>query len=118
MKRLAAPQNGIIWKRNRNAFARLLLDMLRAGRIAEPFDKMPQDGPLPKFNPEATYLFNRHEFPTRGASPGALSTIVLASHDLNPPPITASDRRRPCFRLRHRLLVPSRGGYKAAPRWP
>lgn len=70
LRRLAAPQKGTIWKRNRNAFARLLFEMLRAGRIAEPFDRAPPEGPLPKFNPETAYLF-RHDSPVRQASPGA-----------------------------------------------
>lgn len=35
-----------VWKRNRNLHARLLLEQLRAGRLAEPFERPPPDGPL------------------------------------------------------------------------
>jgi len=35
-----------VWKRNRNLHARLLLEQLRAGRLAEPFLRAPPDGPL------------------------------------------------------------------------
>ena len=45
-----------------------MLEMLRAGRIAQPFDKMPPDGPLPKFNPEAAYLFVFSDRDVNGAA--------------------------------------------------
>ena len=34
------------WKQNRNLYARLLVNMLAAGKLDFPFDKRPEDGPL------------------------------------------------------------------------
>ena len=36
------------WKRNRNAYARLLLDMVKNEKFGEPFDVFPRAGPLPQ----------------------------------------------------------------------
>ena len=35
------------WKRNRNTYARLLLEMVKGGKFGEPFDLQPRPGPLP-----------------------------------------------------------------------
>jgi len=55
----------VVWKKNRNAFARLLLDQLRAGRLAEPFHQMPPDGPLPTLPKHAAYAFAQPRSPPR-----------------------------------------------------
>lgn len=36
----------LVWKKNRNLHARLLLEQLRGGRLADPFTHTPPDGPL------------------------------------------------------------------------
>lgn len=61
----AAQTSNVVWKKNRNAFARLLLEQLRSGRLAEPFHQMPPDGPLPTLPKHAAYAFA----PQRAASP-------------------------------------------------
>ncbi len=55
----------VVWKKNRNAFARLLLDQLRAGRLAEPFHQLPPDGPLPTLPKHAAYAFAQPRSPPR-----------------------------------------------------
>ncbi len=50
--------NNPVWKRNRNQYARLLLEQLRAGgALLEPFHVMPKEGALPTLQ---TYLTYRH----------------------------------------------------------
>ena len=40
--------NNAVWKRNRNLYARLLLEQLRVGGpLSEPFHAMPKEGGLP-----------------------------------------------------------------------
>lgn len=39
-----------VWKKNRNLYAKELLNMVNVSKLREPFTKMPPDGPLPKFN--------------------------------------------------------------------
>lgn len=46
LRRVRAQTTNPVWKRNRNLHARLLLEQLRAGRLAEPFERPPPDGPL------------------------------------------------------------------------
>lgn len=36
------------WKRNRNAHAKLLLEMVKSGKFGPPFDTFPRSGPLPQ----------------------------------------------------------------------
>jgi len=40
------PLSSTEWKRNRDAYAELLLNQLLQGDIRQPFDKLPSDGPL------------------------------------------------------------------------
>lgn len=39
-----------VWKKNRNLYARILLNQVSKGALSEPFDKRPPEGPLPKLN--------------------------------------------------------------------
>eukprot|EP00775_Hariotina_reticulata_P004241 gene4241-4491_t len=54
------------WKRNRNQYARLLLEQLRAGCLEVPFNGMPPDGGLPTLPAYLTYRFMS---PPRRTSP-------------------------------------------------
>ncbi|GAB4817988.1 hypothetical protein N2152v2_005034 [Parachlorella kessleri] len=65
LKKLSEETANVVWKKNRNAFARLLLDQLRAGRLAEPFHQMPPDGPLPTLPKHAAYAFAQPKSPPR-----------------------------------------------------
>ena len=47
----------MVWKRNRNTYARLLLEQLRCGTLAEPFTALPPDGPLPTLPKHLAYAF-------------------------------------------------------------
>lgn len=49
-KKLCEITMNVAWKRNRNDYAALLLDMMWSGHLGEPFDKLPADGPLPILN--------------------------------------------------------------------
>jgi len=46
-----------IWKKNRNAYAKLLLEQLKAGRIEEPFHRVPPASPLPILPKSLTYTY-------------------------------------------------------------
>lgn len=54
-----------MWKKNRNAYAKLLLEQLRCGKLAEPFNALPPDGPLPTLPKHTVYAFR----PARSTSP-------------------------------------------------
>ena len=45
------------WKKNRNAYARLLLEQLRCGKLAEPFAGGPPGGPLPTLPKHLAYAY-------------------------------------------------------------
>jgi hypothetical protein len=47
-KKLCQVTSNPIWKKNRNAYAQLLLKMVDNQNIQEPFSKVPPEGPLPK----------------------------------------------------------------------
>lgn len=59
----------VVWKKNRNAYARLLLEQLRRGMLAEPFSAAPPDGPLPTLPKHLAYAFK----PARAGSPAAVT---------------------------------------------
>eukprot|EP01137_Pigoraptor_chileana_P013605 Opistho-2@67297 len=46
MKKLGEPCPVASWKRNRNAHAKLLLEMVQSGHVGAPFDRRPEHGPL------------------------------------------------------------------------
>jgi hypothetical protein len=39
-----------MWKKNRNKYAKTLLQLVKLGTLQEPFTKIPPEGPLPQFN--------------------------------------------------------------------
>lgn len=47
--------SNITWKRNRNLYARLLLEQLRAGVLEVPFHGLPPQGALPTLPAFLTY---------------------------------------------------------------
>lgn len=67
----------VVWKRNRNAYARLLLEQLRCGKLTEPFSAQPPGGPLPTLPKHLSYAFK----PPRGtasAAPGSPSAAAVS----------------------------------------
>ncbi|KAK3253976.1 hypothetical protein CYMTET_33224 [Cymbomonas tetramitiformis] len=45
------------WKKNRNTYAKLMLEMLRRGRLESPYTTQPPNGPLPMLPQWKTYNF-------------------------------------------------------------
>ncbi len=64
----------MVWKRNRNAYARLLVEQLRCGKLVEPFTAQPPGGPLPTLPKHLAYAFK----PPR-SSPAAAATATAAA---------------------------------------
>lgn len=56
LDKLCEPMSSVEWRRNRNAYARLLLKQLQDGELSEPFTKVPDLGPLQTL---PTYLLVR-----------------------------------------------------------
>jgi hypothetical protein len=52
-----------VYKRNRNAYAKLLLEQLRSGRLEAPFDAAPPGSPLPTLPKSLTYAFSKPKSP-------------------------------------------------------
>ncbi len=48
----------LVWKRNRNLHARLLLEQLRSGKLEAPFHQMPPEGGLPTMPNWLTYRYS------------------------------------------------------------
>lgn len=49
LEKLVLTGSNLVWRKNRNSYARLLLDMVINKRLTEPFHQLPPDGPLPSF---------------------------------------------------------------------
>ncbi|KAM3147043.1 hypothetical protein pb186bvf_000759 [Paramecium bursaria] len=49
-KKLCQVTTNEVWKKNRNLYARILLQQVLKNQLSEPFDKRPSEGPLPKLN--------------------------------------------------------------------
>jgi hypothetical protein len=75
-----------LWKKNRNSYARLLLQQLIAGRLEEPFDALPCAGPLPTLH---KYLASQHD-----ATP--LSLSLASSSSPSPSSPHSKHRARAC----------------------
>ena len=56
---LATQTSNHAWLRNRNVYARLLLEQLRAGVLEVPFTALPPQGPLPTLPTYLTYRQGR-----------------------------------------------------------
>ncbi|KAL3138552.1 hypothetical protein ABBQ32_006328 [Trebouxia sp. C0010 RCD-2024] len=50
--------NNPVWKKNRNAYAKLLLNQLKQGRLEKPFNAAPPSGPLQTLPASLTYAFS------------------------------------------------------------
>ncbi|KAL4424446.1 hypothetical protein ABPG77_006384 [Micractinium sp. CCAP 211/92] len=57
VKKLSEETANVVWKKNRNAYARLLLEQLRCGQLCEPFSAQPPGGPLPTLPKHLAYAF-------------------------------------------------------------
>lgn len=84
LKHLVSPSLSIPcplqFKKNRNAYARLLLEMLGRSRIEDPFDKRPPEGPLPQM---PSWLVSSLCSPGRNRRPGPGPTSPLDPLKLN-----------------------------------
>ena len=49
-KKLCQVASNPAWKRNRNLYAEILLDMIYNSNLEEPFSRIPPEGPLPIIN--------------------------------------------------------------------
>lgn len=49
IEKLVLTGSNIVWRKHRNAYARLLLDNVINKKLSEPFHALPPDGPLPSF---------------------------------------------------------------------
>ncbi|RYH12697.1 DUF4485 domain-containing protein [archaeon] len=49
IEKLVATGSNIVWRKHRNAYARLLLNMVVTKTFSEPFHVLPPEGPLPSF---------------------------------------------------------------------
>ncbi|XP_021353692.1 centrosomal protein of 112 kDa-like isoform X2 [Mizuhopecten yessoensis] len=58
IKKLCEPVMGITGRKNRNAYAQLMLHMLKRGVLEGPFTSKPQDGPLPTLPPYMSIYFD------------------------------------------------------------
>ncbi|XP_052700439.1 centrosomal protein of 112 kDa-like isoform X5 [Crassostrea angulata] len=58
IKKLCEPVTGITGRKNRNAYAQLMLHMLKRGVLEGPFTSKPQEGPLPTLPPYMSIYFD------------------------------------------------------------
>jgi hypothetical protein len=77
-----------VWKRQRNAWARLLLQQLRAGRLEEPFNTAPPDGTLPALPKHITYSYSSPRSPH--SSPPRFQPAAAEGNDYAREPSTSS----------------------------
>ena len=71
----------VVWKKNRNAYARLLLEQLRSGRLGEPFGALPPGGPLPTLPKHLAYAFTpARPGGTTAAPAGGAASLAQHSH--------------------------------------
>ena len=54
----AVQTNNPVWKKNRNSYAKLLLNQLKQGRLEKPFNAGPPAGPLQTLPASLTYAFS------------------------------------------------------------
>lgn len=59
LEKLVLTGSNAVWRKTRNAYARLLLDMVISKRLTEPFHQLPPDGPLPSFPSHIHYQKGR-----------------------------------------------------------
>jgi hypothetical protein len=59
LRKLNESTTHIVFKKNRNLHARLMLEQLRVGRLEDPFDTLPPEGPLPTLPKWLTYRYRR-----------------------------------------------------------
>ena len=69
LRKLHELETNVVWKKNRNNHARLLLNNLSRGVLEHPFDKAPDDGPLRNLLPDEKARFKGDGFgDARGAA--------------------------------------------------
>ncbi|WIA28396.1 hypothetical protein OEZ86_010942 [Tetradesmus obliquus] len=71
LTKLKQSTSNITWKRNRNLYARLLLEQLRAGCLEVPFSTLPPEGALPTLPAYLTYRFMSPPKQRMSGSPGS-----------------------------------------------
>lgn len=76
----ALQKSNEVWKKNRNSYARLLLEQLKAGRLEEPFSAMPPSSPLPVLPKSLTYAYSKLRSPSGSISRSKTPTEQLDSY--------------------------------------
>mmetsp|Transcript_29435 Transcript_29435/g.52709 ORF Transcript_29435/g.52709 Transcript_29435/m.52709 type:complete len:281 (-) Transcript_29435:25-867(-) len=61
-----------VWKKNRNAYAKLLLEMVHKKVLSDPFSKVPPSGPLPQLPRTGVYVPARVD---KSSSPKVVKTV-------------------------------------------
>jgi len=100
-KKLCQVTTNPAWKRNRNTYAEILLEMVYNNNLEEPFNKIPPEGPLPIINRanvsarQFAFVHKKKENPWNGRRFGTPKRQVSGS--LDPPkaeltPISATPR--------------------------
>ncbi|KAL4548093.1 hypothetical protein Ndes2526B_g07296 [Nannochloris sp. 'desiccata'] len=59
LAKLSEETRNEVWKKNRNAYAKLLLEQLKCGRLEEPFNANPPAAPLPTLNKALLYPYTK-----------------------------------------------------------
>ncbi|KAL4437071.1 hypothetical protein ABPG75_004210 [Micractinium tetrahymenae] len=97
VKKLSEETANVVWKKNRNAYARLLLEQLRCGRLDQPFSGQPPGGPLPTLPKHLAYAFKparasgspravvAEQAQWAAAAPPAAETAALAQRQFSQP---------------------------------
>ncbi|KAK2080716.1 hypothetical protein QBZ16_000570 [Prototheca wickerhamii] len=101
LKKLSDEAANLVWKKNRNAWARLLLGQLRAGRLETPFHQMPPETGLPPVPKHALFqLPSTQKAPLEGpckAPSGELTDLATSPDEQGVPirrPAPAQDQKR------------------------
>ncbi len=78
----AVQTNNPVWKKNRNAYAKLLLNQLKQGCLEKPFNAAPPAGPLQTLPASLTYSFSLPRTSSARSTirfhPAASQSIILA----------------------------------------
>ncbi|PRW58703.1 centrosomal of 112 kDa-like isoform X1 isoform B [Chlorella sorokiniana] len=76
LKKLSEETANVVWKRNRNAYARLLVEQLRCGKLVEPFTGQPPGGPLPTLPKHLAYAFKPPRSSPAAGAPAATAAAT------------------------------------------
>ena len=81
----AVQTNNPVWKKNRNAYAKLLLNQLKQGRLEKPFNAAPPAGPLQTLPASLIYAFSLPRTNLTRSTVRYHGTCILLLHSLSSP---------------------------------